>query len=41
VAPEDDEPSVDDPTAEDSGMIGQPVVERLLGGKVIDIEERH
>jgi hypothetical protein len=36
VAPEDDEPSVDDMDAEDSGLVGRAVVERLLGGTVID-----
>ncbi len=34
-----DEPSADDPDAEDSGQVGAAVVERLLGGKVIDIQE--
>jgi DNA polymerase III subunit gamma/tau len=36
VAPEHDEASADDPDAEDSGMVGRPVVEQLLGGRVID-----
>jgi DNA polymerase-3 subunit gamma/tau len=36
VAPADDEPSVDDLDAADSGLVGRPVVERLLGGRVID-----
>jgi DNA polymerase III subunit gamma/tau len=36
VAPADDEPSVDDQDADDSGLVGRPVVERLLGGRVID-----
>lgn len=32
----EDEPSRDDADAEDAGQVGAPVVERLLGGKVID-----
>ena len=36
VAPADDEPSADDADADDSGLVGRPVVERLLGGRVID-----
>jgi DNA polymerase-3 subunit gamma/tau len=39
IAPEDDVPDRDDPDAEDSGLIGAPVVEQILGGKVITIEE--
>ena len=36
VAPADDVPSADDADADDSGLVGRPVVERLLGGRVID-----
>ena len=36
VAPEHDVPSADDPDAEDSDQVGTQVVERLLGGRVID-----
>ena len=36
VALADDQPSADDPDAEDSDLVGRPVVERLLGGRVID-----
>ncbi|GAA4350470.1 DNA polymerase III subunit gamma and tau [Angustibacter luteus] len=36
VALADDLPSADDPDAEDSDLVGRPVVERLLGGRVID-----
>jgi DNA polymerase-3 subunit gamma/tau len=36
VAPADDEPSADDLDADDSGLVGRPVVERFLGGRVID-----
>ena len=32
-------PSRDDPEAEDAGLVGQEVVERLLGGTVIDVQE--
>ncbi|HET8617238.1 MAG TPA: DNA polymerase III subunit gamma and tau [Actinomycetales bacterium] len=32
----DDEPSPDDVDAADSGLVGRPVVEQLLGGRVID-----
>jgi DNA polymerase-3 subunit gamma/tau len=32
----DDEPSRDDVDAADSGLVGRPVVEQLLGGRVID-----
>ncbi|HEX5533919.1 MAG TPA: DNA polymerase III subunit gamma and tau [Actinomycetales bacterium] len=39
VALEDDVPDRDDPDAEDSGLIGAPVVEQILGGKVITVEE--
>ncbi len=28
--------SLDDPEIEGSGMVGRPVVEQLLGGKVIE-----
>jgi DNA polymerase-3 subunit gamma/tau len=31
-----DEPSMDDPDLEGAAMVGQPVVEQLLGGRVID-----
>jgi DNA polymerase-3 subunit gamma/tau len=36
VSVADDVPSRDDVDAADSGLVGRPVVERLLGGKVID-----
>jgi DNA polymerase-3 subunit gamma/tau len=36
VAPKDDQPSADDADADDSDLVGRPVVERLLGGVVID-----
>ncbi len=36
VPPGDDVASRDDPDAEDSGMVGEQVVQRLLGGRVID-----
>jgi DNA polymerase-3 subunit gamma/tau len=32
----DDEPSVDDPTIEESGLVGPSVVAQLLGGRVIE-----
>jgi DNA polymerase-3 subunit gamma/tau len=37
-APDDgpDEPSMDDPDLDGATMVGQPVVEQLLGGRVID-----
>lgn len=35
---EDDAPSPDDQDVEESGMLGIPVIERLLGGRVIDEE---
>lgn len=35
---DDDAPSPDDEDAEDSGLMGIPVIERLLGGRVIDEE---
>ncbi|MFV0458698.1 MAG: DNA polymerase III subunit gamma and tau [Actinomycetales bacterium] len=38
-APVVDEPSLDDPDAEDSGMVGPSVVERMLGGRVISVDE--
>ena len=34
--PADDVPSADDADADDSGLVGRPVVERFLGGRVID-----
>ncbi len=34
--PEDDEPSADDPDIEGSGMVGAPVIEQLLGGRIIE-----
>lgn len=37
---EEDAPSPDDADAEDSGLMGIPVIERLLGGRVIDEEPR-
>nr|WP_255480637.1 DNA polymerase III subunit gamma and tau [Quadrisphaera sp. RL12-1S] len=39
TAPED-EPSRDDPDAEGSGQVGLPVVQRLLGGRVLSVDER-
>ncbi|TNM69459.1 DNA polymerase III subunit gamma and tau [Streptomyces sp. NP160] len=39
AAPED-EPSRDDPDAEGSGQVGLPVVQRLLGGRVLSVDER-
>ena len=32
----DDEPSKDDPTIEETGMVGPSVVAQLLGGRVIE-----
>lgn len=39
VAPEHDVPDMNDPDAEDSGMVGTQVVEQLLGGRVIEVED--
>lgn len=39
IAPEDDVPDRDDPDAEDSGLVGATVVEQILGGRVITVEE--
>ncbi|MGQ7297274.1 DNA polymerase III subunit gamma and tau [Quadrisphaera sp. KR29] len=36
----EDEPSRDDPDAEGSGQVGLPVVQRLLGGRVLSVDER-
>lgn len=36
VAPEDDEPSMDDPDAEGSGLVGIPLVAQVLGGTIIE-----
>ncbi len=36
VSPADDVAAHDDDDADDSGMVGRPVVEQLLGGRVID-----
>ncbi|MDD9207534.1 DNA polymerase III subunit gamma and tau [Georgenia sp. 10Sc9-8] len=36
VAPADDTPSMDDPDAEGSGMVGVPLVAKVLGGTVIE-----
>jgi DNA polymerase-3 subunit gamma/tau len=36
VSAADDVPSPDDVDAADSGLVGRPVVEQLLGGRVID-----
>ena len=36
VPPADDVAASDDVDADDSGLVGQPVVEQLLGGRVID-----
>jgi DNA polymerase III subunit gamma/tau len=36
----EDEPSRDDPDAEDSGLVGAAVVEQRLGGRIIAIDER-
>ena len=41
VAPEDDVAAPDDQDADDSGMVGRPVVEQMLGGRVIDVEDQH
>ncbi|WP_122822926.1 DNA polymerase III subunit gamma and tau [Georgenia faecalis] len=35
-AVEDDVPSMDDPDAEDSGLVGPPLIARMLGGTIID-----
>ncbi|MDX5318069.1 MAG: hypothetical protein LPK38_01720, partial [Actinomycetes bacterium] len=35
---DDDAPSPDDEDAEDSGLMGIPVIERILGGRVVDEE---
>ncbi|TNC17527.1 DNA polymerase III subunit gamma and tau [Georgenia sp. 311] len=35
VAPADDTPSMDDPDAENSGLVGAPLIERMLGGTII------
>src|SRR5690606_16905922 len=35
VAPADDTPSMDDPDAESSGLVGAPLIERMLGGTII------
>ncbi|MFN0281645.1 MAG: hypothetical protein ACKVZ6_06700, partial [Kineosporiaceae bacterium] len=39
TAPRDEEASFDDPDVEDSSLVGAPVVEQLLGGKVIEDRE--
>jgi DNA polymerase-3 subunit gamma/tau len=39
VAPEHDVPDRDDPDAEDSGLVGHEVVEQLLGGRVIRVDD--
>jgi hypothetical protein len=36
----DDEISRDDPDAEGSGQVGLAVVERVLGGRVLSVDER-
>ncbi|WP_324650356.1 DNA polymerase III subunit gamma and tau [Georgenia sp. H159] len=38
VALADDTPSRDDPDAENSGMVGAPLIERMLGGTIISEE---
>jgi DNA polymerase-3 subunit gamma/tau len=39
VAPEHDEASHDDPDAEDSSMSGAQLIEQVLGGRVIDVQD--
>ncbi|MBI4941095.1 MAG: hypothetical protein HY830_10140, partial [Actinobacteria bacterium] len=39
TAPRDDEVSFDDADVEGSALVGAPVVEQLLGGKLIDERE--
>lgn len=39
IAVSDDEPSVDDVTLEESGLVGPTVVAQLLGGRVIEERE--
>jgi DNA polymerase-3 subunit gamma/tau len=34
--PQDDQPSADDPDMEGSSLVGPPVIEKLLGGRVIE-----
>ncbi|WP_185972603.1 hypothetical protein [Georgenia yuyongxinii] len=36
VSPADDVASLDDPDAEGSGMVGAPLVAKVLGGTVIE-----
>ncbi|MFZ0159721.1 MAG: hypothetical protein WAL50_11880, partial [Kineosporiaceae bacterium] len=36
AAAQDQDVSVDDPDIEGSGLVGRPVVEQLLGGRVIE-----
>lgn len=38
IAPADDVPSMDDPDAEHSGLVGAPLIERMLGGTIIHEE---
>ena len=38
VALADDTPSMDDPDAENSGLVGAPLIERMLGGTIIHEE---
>ncbi len=40
LRPADDEPSRDDPDADGSGQVGLAVVERVLGGRVLSVDER-
>jgi DNA polymerase-3 subunit gamma/tau len=39
TAPVDDEISVDDPDIEGSELVGAPVIEQMLGGRVIEERE--
>ncbi|HET9655381.1 MAG TPA: hypothetical protein VFP72_08500, partial [Kineosporiaceae bacterium] len=39
LRPMDDEPSVDDPDIEGSNLVGAPVVEQILGGRLIEERE--
>ncbi|WP_413451526.1 DNA polymerase III subunit gamma and tau [Georgenia phoenicis] len=38
IAPADDVASMDDPDAENSGLVGAPLIERMLGGTIIHEE---
>jgi DNA polymerase-3 subunit gamma/tau len=39
LRPVDDEPSADDPDMEGSNLVGAPVVEQILGGRLIEERE--